>query len=128
MASLLRASVVLLLVLGLAGVNPAHAAPDAEQQIRDHTQKAMEHFDMLEYELAKKLLLEAVVIAKKNRLTKTRVLADTYLYLGVVHFAGFEDVESARLAFMDAVIADGGAKLTDVRNSGLLINIETARP
>jgi hypothetical protein len=123
MASLLRASVVLFLVLGLAGVNPAHAAPDAEKQIREHTKQAMEHFDMLEYELAKKLLLEAVVIAKKNRLTKTRVLAETYLYLGVVHFAGFEDVESARLAFMDAVIADGSAKLDDAYRTDEMLSL-----
>jgi len=111
MVSLLRVSVVLALVAGLAGPRLAYAEPDAQEEIREHTKKAMEHFDMLEYEQAKKLLLEAVVIAKRAHLEKSRVLAETYLYLGILHFAGFEDVPSAKLAFMDAVAVDPNVKL-----------------
>jgi len=112
MGSLLRAGVVALLVLGLTST-VARANPQAVQQIKKHTKQAMEHFDMLEYELAKKLLLEAVVVAKKNKLTESKLLAETYLYLGVVYFAGMEDIESARLSFMDAVGVDHEIALDD---------------
>jgi hypothetical protein len=111
MGRYLRTAAVVVVAMLAVARPPAHASP--QEEVAEHTRKAMEHFDTLDYELAKKLLLEAVVVAKRNRLTKSKALGETYVYLGIVYFAGFGDVESAKLAFMDAVSIDPDATLDD---------------
>jgi Tfp pilus assembly protein PilF len=113
MAKTARIVLTVLLVCAVAAVAPGPVRADSaiEQRLRSQAKQAMSEFDQLEYERAKKLLLEAIVEAKRQRLQQSRVLADIYVNLGVVYFAGFEDVESARLAFLEALAIDPGVSI-----------------
>jgi len=98
------AAAVVLMVLGLAAERTAHAEPrkDIQQKIKE----AMENFDLLEYEEARKLLNQALTIAKKSKLDKDPIVAQVHVRLGIVYFAGLQDAESARLSFLSAVEID----------------------
>ncbi|HKE13288.1 MAG TPA: hypothetical protein VKB80_00360, partial [Kofleriaceae bacterium] len=105
------AGVALLSLLAPAGVldeRAAHAQGKsrAVKEVESKTALAMENFDLLEFETARKQLAEAVVAAKKNRLDRQPALARAYLDLGIVEFAGLKDAEAAREAFAAAVAID----------------------
>jgi len=99
--------VLVLLVVGAVGA-PRSAFADAKtvQAIERKNREAMENYDLLDYEAAKKGLNEAIALAKRKKLDKHPVRAQTHLYLGIVEFSGFGDKESALLQFMDAVDID----------------------
>ena len=60
----------------------AHA--DAEGDIETKIKEAMENYDLMDYDAAKKLLNQALAIAKKAKLDKDPVTAKAYLDLGIV--------------------------------------------
>jgi hypothetical protein len=93
---------VLLMLLGAHRV--AHADPKGDVQAK--IKEAMENYDLLEYEAARKLLNQALAIAKKGKLDADPVTAKVHLSLGIVYFAGIQDKESAKLAFQSAVQID----------------------
>jgi len=57
------------------------------------------------YEAAKKLLNQAIAVAKKGKLDKDPVLAKAYLDLGIVSFA-VPDAEGAKVSFASAIAID----------------------
>ena len=93
---------------GIAGVATAHAQGEkkGKQEVEAKTNLAMENFDLLEFETAKRQLGEAAALAKKYKLDDEPVLARVYLNLGIVEFAGLKNKEAALLAFAAAVAID----------------------
>src|SRR5690349_19636965 len=88
---------------------PADAPAQSEKgkkDIQGRTKKAMENFDMLEFEAAKAGLEEALGAAKKAGLEDDPVTARVHLYIGIVEFAGLKDEGAAREAFAAAVAID----------------------
>src|SRR5262245_18237303 len=105
--SMIAADVAVVLTLLRAGAaRTAHADTKAHEDIQPETQEAMENLDLLEYEEARKLLNQALTIAKKGNLEKDPVVAQVHVRLGIVYFAGLNDAESAKLSFMNAVEVD----------------------
>jgi tetratricopeptide (TPR) repeat protein len=90
-------------LLGLGLLGTAHADPKGD--VKAKTKEAMENYDLLEYDTAKKLLDEALTIAKKHKLDKDPGTAQTYLDLGLTLFAA-GDTEGAKAAFASAAAID----------------------
>jgi hypothetical protein len=86
-------------------------ADKTTRKIEKKNREAMENFDLLEYEEAKKLLNQAIVMAKKAGKSKSSAVAKVHLNLGIVYFSGFQDVESAKLEFINAVEIDAKVEL-----------------
>ncbi|MEZ4362358.1 MAG: tetratricopeptide repeat protein [Kofleriaceae bacterium] len=95
--------VVAWLALSL-GATAAVAGPRADIQKR--LAAAMESYDLLEYETARKLLLSALEISRDAKLEDDPLMARVHLSLGIVYFAGLGDKAAARRAFIDAVTVD----------------------
>jgi hypothetical protein len=106
--SIVAASVAaFLFVLGVLGqARSAHADAKGKKEIQAKIKEAMENYDLLEYEQARKLLNSALTIAKKQKMENDPVVAQVHLALGIVYFAGLQDNESAKLAFLSAVEID----------------------
>jgi hypothetical protein len=66
----------------------------------------MENYDLLEYEEARKILNQALTVAKKAKMENDPVTAKVHLRLGIVYFAGLQDAESAKLSFLNAAEID----------------------
>ncbi len=62
----------------------------------------MESYDSLDYDGARKLLNQALAVAKKGHLDKDPIVAKAYLDLGIVAFA-VPDLDAAKLSFLSAV-------------------------
>jgi len=80
-----------------------HADPKSD--ISSKSKEAMENYDLMDYDAAKKLLNQALASAKKAKLDKDPVTARVYLDLGLAAFAG-GDIEGAKVAFISAVQID----------------------
>lgn len=90
-------------LIGLSLIATAHADPKGD--IKAKTKEAMENYDLLEFDAAKKLLDQALAIAKKGKLDKDPLTATIYLDIGITaHAAG--DVDGAKAAFGAAVGID----------------------
>jgi hypothetical protein len=94
-------AVVVGIVGGLAA--PAHADPKAE--VAAKTRAAMASYDSMDYEAARRLLNQALAIAKKAKLDKDPIVAKVYLDLGIAQLAG-SDQEAAKVAFLSAAQID----------------------
>ena len=82
---------------------PAHAEPRAE--IAAKARAAMASYDAMDYEAARRLLNQALAIAKKAKLDKDPIVARVYLDLGIAQLAG-SDQEAAKVAFLSAAQID----------------------
>lgn len=98
-------------VLGLTSHDVAQADAKAKREIETKMKEAMENYDLLEYEEARKILNQALTIAKKAKMETDPVTAKVHLRLGIVYFAGLQDSESAKLAFLNAMEIDKGIAL-----------------
>src|SRR5262245_57083267 len=96
--SLVAGVATVVLLCGLA--KSAYADPKGE--VTQKIKEAMENYDLMDYEAAKKLLNQAIAVAKKAKLDKDPLLAKAYLDLGIVSFA-VPDAEGAKTAFTSAV-------------------------
>ena len=78
-----------LLLFGAIAPRTAHADPkkDIQQKIKE----AMENYDLLEYEEARKLLNQALTISKQKKLDNDPLVAQVHLRLGIVYAAGLND-------------------------------------
>jgi hypothetical protein len=96
----MRARSLLVAATVFFAVGVAHADPkgDIEKKIKT----AMESYDMMDYDAAKKQLNQALAAAKKSKLDKDAVAAKAYLDLGIVAFVN-NDPDSAKLSFLSAV-------------------------
>jgi hypothetical protein len=90
-------------VLACAFAGSASADPKSDVQAKGR--EAMEAYDLMDYDAAKKSLNQALQIAKKGKLDKDPIAAKVYLYLGIATFAG-GDAEGARASFVSAVQID----------------------
>ncbi len=84
---------------------PSVAGADAKSEVQTKIKEAMESYDLMDYDAAKKLLNQAVAVAKKNKLDKDPVAARAYLDLGIVEFA-VPDQAAAKVSFVSAVQID----------------------
>lgn len=80
------------------------AGPRADVQRR--LSGAMESYDLLEYEAARKLLLAALELAKEGGLGDDPLTARVHLALGIVYFAGLQDKPAAKRSFVEALTID----------------------
>ncbi|HEY5947698.1 MAG TPA: tetratricopeptide repeat protein, partial [Kofleriaceae bacterium] len=87
----------------LFGFGIADASPKSDIQTK--IKEAMENYDLMDYDAAKKLLNQALQIAKKNKLDKDPLTAKAHLDLGIVQFVN-QDADAAKLSFLSAVQID----------------------
>lgn len=87
----------------LFGFGVAHASPKTDVQTK--IKEAMENYDLMDYEAARKLLNQALAVAKKNKLDKDPVTAKAHLSLGIVQFAS-QEIDAAKLSFLSAAQID----------------------
>lgn len=87
----------------LFGFGVAHANPKTDVQTK--VKEAMENYDLMDYDAARKLLNQALAIAKKSRLDKDPVTAKAHLSLGIVQFVN-QQTDAAKLSFLSAVQID----------------------
>ena len=67
---------------------------------------ALADVDDLEWDRAKKTLLDALILAKKSGLENDPIMARTYVHLGVVYVTGFKNREKAIQSFSRALEID----------------------
>ncbi|HEU4735089.1 MAG TPA: tetratricopeptide repeat protein [Kofleriaceae bacterium] len=104
---------------------PAHADPRAD--IAARTRAAMASYDALDYDAARRLLNQALAIAKRARLDRDPIVARVYLDLGIAQLAS-SDVEAARVAFLSAVQIDPKIAIDPAYKSAELVRLlEEAR-
>src|SRR6478609_5788620 len=68
--------------------------------------KALADYDTLEWESAKKTLLEALVAGKKAGLDNHPIMARTYVHLGAVYVSGLKDRQKGLQSFVRALEID----------------------
>jgi len=90
-------------LLAVGAVAPAFADPKGD--ITAKSKEAMESYDLMDYDAAKKSLNQALAIAKKSKLDKDPVTARIYLELAISAYAA-GDVDGAKVAFISAVQID----------------------
>jgi tetratricopeptide (TPR) repeat protein len=116
--SLLRALLAIALLAGtfvweapaLAQVQEA-----AEQRIQLLNRKAMEAYDTLEFEEARAALAEAIQVARQAGIRRGEELTRTYLNLGILFGAAFNDRKRAIQYFVAALRLNRDAKLEPAR-------------
>lgn len=86
-------------------------AEDPLQRIIALNKKALEDYDILEFESAKKALLEAINVSKKGGADNHPVTARTYVHLGIVYINGFKDRFKGFQQFQKAIQIQGDIKL-----------------
>src|SRR5690349_24746879 len=72
----------------LPGEARAQNAPAVDKLIQMN-KKALEDYETLEWDTAKRTLLQALVFAKKSGLDTHPMMARTYVHLGAVYIVGF---------------------------------------
>ena len=85
------------------GVGIAQAGP--KQDIQSKIKEAMENYDLMDYDAARKLLTQALSIAKKSKLEKDPIVARAHLDMGILSFVN-QDTDGAKLSFLSAVQID----------------------
>ncbi|HEY3357612.1 MAG TPA: hypothetical protein VGQ83_30450 [Polyangia bacterium] len=101
-------------VLVLAAAAPA-AAQDAAtiKRLEQMNKRAMEDYDLLEFDSARKTLTDAVALVRSSGLEEGGhpIAAKTYLNLGVVYIGGFKDKDRGRMQFVRGLKVRPDAKL-----------------
>ncbi len=93
---------VLLLMLFALAV-PAYGAEDAGKQVARMNKKAMQDYDSLEFESARKTLIDAMAILRAAGTDETALGAKTYINLGIIYIAGFKDRNRGQQQFVSAL-------------------------
>jgi len=83
----LRSRSVLISLALLVAVGACASSEGASRRMLDLNRQALESFEAGKLPHARDLLVEAVTVGKKNRLTKHNTMARTYLDLGAVYLA-----------------------------------------
>ena len=106
-------------------VAPAGADPKADIQAK--TREAMESYDLMDYDAAKKSLTLAIGAAKKAKLDKDPSYAKAHLFLGIASFAG-GDVDGTKAAFAVAAAIDPKIQIDAAYKSPELVKLlDTAK-
>ena len=104
-------SLVIVVVLAVLAPRAVAQQPDATVQVQRMNKRAMSDYDALEFELARKTLMDAVSLLRQAGLDETPVAAKTYLNLGVVYVAGFKDRNRGQQQFVQALKINPTLKL-----------------
>jgi len=101
------------LAIAVVGAHAAHAEDDsaAIDRIVKLNKKAVDEYQNLNFEKARKLLDEALAACTKSGLDNHPVAARTHVHMGVVLFAGFKDKDGASTEFAKAKQIQGDIKL-----------------
>jgi hypothetical protein len=99
---------------------PAHADPRAE--VATKARAAMASYDAMDYEAARRLLNQALAIAKKARLDKDPIVARVYLELGIAQLAS-SDQEAAKVALLSAAQIDPKIAIDPAYKSAELVKL-----
>ena len=95
---------------------PARRAAAQDQGAIDKlvqmNKRALEDYDTLEWDSAKRTLLDALMAGKKAGLDNHPVMARTYVHLGAVYITGFKNREKAIQSFVRALEIDPSIQLT----------------
>jgi hypothetical protein len=110
MKSKIQCLLVAMVFLSFARANAGQDSK-AVKKVEDMNRAAMEDYDLLEFETAKKTLNEALQTIKKAKLDKHVVTARTYMNLAIVLGGGLGDTENATLAMVAALTIDPAIKL-----------------
>jgi hypothetical protein len=93
----------------------ARAQDQANQAIVDKivamNKKALDDYDTLEWDSAKRTLLEALVAGKKAGLDNHPVMARTYVHLGCVYITGLKDRQKGLQSFARAIEIDPSIRI-----------------
>ncbi|HEX3475264.1 MAG TPA: tetratricopeptide repeat protein [Kofleriaceae bacterium] len=92
-------------ILGVIGCLAAPVRADPRSDIVAKTRQAMASYDAMDYEAARRLLNQALALAKRARLDRDPVVARVYLDLGITQLAA-SDLEAAKVAFLSAAQID----------------------
>ena len=105
------ATSIALAVTLLAG--PALAQDQAAiEKLVQLNKKALDDYDTLEWESAKRTLLDALTAGNKAGLDNHAVMARTYVHLGAVYVTGFKDRNKAIQSFTRALEIDPSIQLS----------------
>jgi hypothetical protein len=85
---------------------------DLVNKVTKLNKKAVDEYENLNFEEARKILKDALDLCTQGGLEKHPVTARTYIHLGVVTFAGFKQRDVALKYFRKALEIDPGVKLT----------------
>lgn len=112
---------IFFVLIFLAAAPLAHAQESkAGKKVDDMNRAAMEDYDLLEFDAAKKLLNDALAVARRNKLEKSAAAARSHLDLGIVYGAGLNDHDNALLEFIAALQIDPNLKLDPAYKSPAL--------
>jgi hypothetical protein len=96
------------------GASPALGQDAATiKRIEQMNKRAMEDYDLLEFDSARKTLTDAVALVRSSGLedSGSAIAAKTYLNLGVVYIGGFKDKDRGRMQFVRALKIKPDARL-----------------
>jgi hypothetical protein len=108
----------LLVVVGLS----RSVGADPKGDIQAKSKEAMESYDLMDYDAAKKSLNAAVAAAKKAKLDKDPIVAKVHLYLGIASFAG-GDANEAKTEFVVAATIDPKIQIDAAYKSPELVKL-----
>lgn len=108
------------LVVSVGFARAAYA--DARGDIAQKSREAMESYDLMDYEAAKKLLNQGLAAAKKAKLDKDPLAAKLYVFVGIASFAS-GDPDGAKLAFLSAVQIDPKIQIEAAYKSPELVKL-----
>jgi hypothetical protein len=94
---------VLLVLIGTAHLAVAADQKEALDKIKAHNQAATSAYGASDFEEMKTRLMEAVAIGNESGLAKSKVMAQTYVLLGVLQVDGFKDPETGMRFFAKAL-------------------------
>jgi hypothetical protein len=104
-----------LIALGCAGLilaaPIAARAEDPEKQVARMNKRAMEDYDALEFESARKTLVDAVALLRSAGLDESPVAAKTYMNLGIIFISGFKDRNRGQQQLVNALKINPNLKL-----------------
>jgi len=95
---------------GAAATDKDKAA--ALKNIEFLTRKALQQFELIEFDTAKKLLGDAEALCERFAIASYPVCARVYLVQGVLAITGYKDRFAGRKAFVKALTADPRSRLT----------------
>jgi hypothetical protein len=92
-------------LLLLVAARPALAADQKAivEKIKGHNQAAISAYGASDFEEMKTKLLEALALGNENGLAKSKIVAQTYVLLGVLQVDGFKDSEAGVKFFAKAL-------------------------
>jgi hypothetical protein len=105
-------SFALALAVTLFAAQAAAQDQAAIEKLVQMNKKALDDYDTLEWDAAKKTLLDALVAGKKAGLDNHPVMARTYVHLGAVYITGFKNRDKAIQSFTRALEIDPGIQLS----------------